>query len=335
MDLGAPIGQRNTVPSDGFDQGEHGAGIGLSGGADAPNAHNSQSGGLASSGQDYSSGQGQYGDDFNSGLGGERASGGIPQGGYNSTPIADRFMGGQSSGQTDKLDNALDNYDGTAGSTGQSYGSTTGYSSGTTGYGSGDAVSGAYEGTGAGDALTGQSHAQRTGAGVGPMGENLGGDSGNYESYQGDSYQGDSDITRGPGAHRTVAGGGAVAGQQGEGLGSTYATGVGASGGAGGHYSSGTGAGAGYDSYDSGNNTSGNTYDSGNNASGNTGDYSGDDSGSGATGGGGGRQGHYGAVTDDADRGKPLSNPKDLDTGGPHSLVFDEKTGGYVHRRDL
>jgi hypothetical protein len=41
MDLGAPIsgggtggqiGKRNTVPSDGFDQGEHGAGIGLSGG---------------------------------------------------------------------------------------------------------------------------------------------------------------------------------------------------------------------------------------------------------------------------------------------------------------
>ena len=46
MDLGAPIGgggggqigQRNTVPSDGFDQGEHGAGIGLSGGvSETPN----------------------------------------------------------------------------------------------------------------------------------------------------------------------------------------------------------------------------------------------------------------------------------------------------------
>ncbi len=44
MDLGAPIsgggtggqiGQRNTVPSDGFDQGVHGAGIGLSGGVSA------------------------------------------------------------------------------------------------------------------------------------------------------------------------------------------------------------------------------------------------------------------------------------------------------------
>ena len=31
----------------------------------------------------------------------------------------------------------------------------------------------------------------------------------------------------------------------------------------------------------------------------------------------------------------PISNPKDLDTGGPHSLVFQESTGKYVHRHEL
>lgn len=31
----------------------------------------------------------------------------------------------------------------------------------------------------------------------------------------------------------------------------------------------------------------------------------------------------------------PVADPKDLDTGGKHSLVFDEKTGKYVHRHDL
>lgn len=31
----------------------------------------------------------------------------------------------------------------------------------------------------------------------------------------------------------------------------------------------------------------------------------------------------------------PVSNPKDLDTGGPHSLVFQESTGKYVHRHEL
>jgi hypothetical protein len=31
---------------------------------------------------------------------------------------------------------------------------------------------------------------------------------------------------------------------------------------------------------------------------------------------------------------EPLSDPKDIDTGGPHSLVFQESTGKYVHRHE-
>jgi hypothetical protein len=32
---------------------------------------------------------------------------------------------------------------------------------------------------------------------------------------------------------------------------------------------------------------------------------------------------------------EPVSDPKELDTGGPHSLVYEESTGKYVHRHDL
>jgi hypothetical protein len=30
-----------------------------------------------------------------------------------------------------------------------------------------------------------------------------------------------------------------------------------------------------------------------------------------------------------------LSDPKDLDTGNKHSLVFNEATGKYEHRHDI
>lgn len=60
--------------------------------------------------------------------------------------------------------------------------------------------------------------------------------------------------------------------------------------------------------------------------------------------------GHFGHADNDESRGReylcaahlynayqsePISDPKSLDTGGPHSLVFDEKTGKYVHRHEL
>lgn len=66
---------------------------------------------------------------------------------------------GLSSQGGSKLDNALDNYDGTAGAgvgagAGAGYGASTGSSSGLTGASS--ATTGAYEGVGGGDALTGQ-----------------------------------------------------------------------------------------------------------------------------------------------------------------------------------
>lgn len=32
---------------------------------------------------------------------------------------------------------------------------------------------------------------------------------------------------------------------------------------------------------------------------------------------------------------EPISDPKQLDTGGPYSLVFQESTGKYVHRHEL
>ncbi|WVN89135.1 uncharacterized protein L203_104351 [Cryptococcus depauperatus CBS 7841] len=44
--------------------------------------------------------------------------------------------------------------------------------------------------------------------------------------------------------------------------------------------------------------------------------------------------GKYGRGTE-ASSGQPLSDPKTLDTGGPHSLVFDAGQGKYVHRREL
>ncbi|OWZ29039.1 hypothetical protein C349_06407 [Cryptococcus neoformans var. grubii Br795] len=125
---------------------------------------------------------------FNSGVGGEHASSGIPKG----TPIADQFMGGHSSGARgtttgvgSKLDNSLDHYSGSelTGATGTGHHSSGVRSSAATGAGAGagagtlgssgkEAVSGQYAGSGTKDALTGQT-GHTTGAGVGPYGDNL------------------------------------------------------------------------------------------------------------------------------------------------------------------
>ncbi len=173
-----------------------------------------------------------------------------------------------------------------------------------------------------------------------------------------------TDFPNSGGAHRTGAG----VGYQGENLDSTTAastaafssesatgTGVGPSGGAGGHYTTGN---TGYTGTSS--NTA-STGHSGNQQPGITGgadagatqrvtDNLGAGVGAGAVGGSGSdytsgnnnsttnttsdgkTTGHYGTV-DDHPRGEPISDPKEIDTGGPHSLVFHN--GKYVHRRDI
>jgi hypothetical protein len=60
--------------------------------------------------------------------------------------------------------------------------------------------------------------------------------------------------------------------------------------------------------------------------------------------------GHFGHADNDESRGRksftskpsriltvtePISDPKQLDSGGPHGLVFQESTGKYVHRHEL
>lgn len=40
------------------------------------------------------------------------------------------------------------------------------------------------------------------------------------------------------------------------------------------------------------------------------------------------------SVRNDHD-GEPLSDPRELDSGGPHGLVYDEKSGNYIHRHEL
>lgn len=239
-------------------------------------------------------------------------------------------------------------------------------------------------------------HAQKTGAGVGPLGENLGsgragvGAGDNYSSSGAgvgtgfaagaglgaagglaesdyERYGQEAGITRGPGAQKTVAGSGAVAGQQGEALGvggglggqlpgqnyssGQYSTTDYSSGNQGAGYDTGAvaaSAGLGAAGMTSGRDQGG--RDQGDSGGGNAGGDSGNQ-GDKQGGDRGGRQGHYGAVSDDANRGgesvssfqvagadlrlAPLSKAEDIDSGGPHSLVFQESTGRYVHRRDL
>jgi len=292
--LGPPIGKRNTALSDRFDQGEYGTGIGLSGGADAQHAYNSQSGGIAGGN-----------DGFNAGLGGKHASGGLPS----SHPIADKYMttpalafdNASGGGAGGTLDNSLDDYGGGAsmGATGGDYGgAATGVGAGYGGAPSGQAVSGAYEGGPSGDALTGQSYAQTIGSGGQYDGDNL------PTTQDGSSGLGGTAAGATTGA-ALGAGGAGVYGAQAAGSGAQGQGITGPSGGAGGHYSS------------------SNTGATG------TGGRAG-------TGGDGtGAKGRYGTVDDDPTRGQPVADPKELDSGGRHGLVFDKSTGTYEHRHML
>ncbi|OXM76102.1 hypothetical protein C364_06206 [Cryptococcus neoformans Bt63] len=277
-------------------------------------------------------------------------------------------------------------------SSGAQHSSTTG-SAARTGE---SAVGGAYVGGAAQDGLTGKSKASTIGEGVGPYGENL-------------PHGTSSSTTTGHHGARDAAlastAGGALAGDKyahskdkslgtdptSTGVsGTTSGTGVGPSGGAGGHYGKGaaaTGAGvgaiggagvaAGLAGRDGTSHTSGTTTTTGQHGSalgageggisgtpigpgagdgltgagtstGVAGVGSGYGSGAGAgaagaagagagsgLGAGGAGAGKYGRAQPDQDRGAPLSDPKDLDTGGPHSLVYQESTGKYVHRREL
>ncbi|KAL7419343.1 hypothetical protein Q5752_006181 [Cryptotrichosporon argae] len=183
FDLGRPIGTeaQRPAPRDGFDEGEHGAGVGLSGGYDQPHGAT----------QTF-----------------------VPANLDSNTPIADKFAGQ-----------------------------------------SGGAVSGAYASGGARDALTGQTSAHTTGAGVGYEAENLRSSAGRTGATEG--YVG---------------------------------MGVGAVGGAGGHYHESAGREGGYEK---------------------------------------------GSALNSSSRGQPVIDPKHLDTGNKHSLVWQEDTQSYVHRRDL
>jgi len=216
------------------------------------------------------------------------------------------------------------------------------FTSGSHNLSGGDAVSGQYAGSGTGDALTGESHAQRTGAGVGPLGENLGtGESHHGHSHHHHHHHHNESTQTGAGFGTGVgAQGGAgghyvrdvdnsTSGNHGHGhsgalgAGAAGAGGLGAAGAyeAGQHHSS-SREGEGYNT----NSTSreGEDYNTTNNNNNNN------------TGVTGGQTGHYGKASDgDFDRGAPVSDPKDLDTGGPHSLVYQESTGKYVHRREL
>jgi len=313
MELGKPIGG-GTAPRDGFDQGEHGAGVGLSGGHGQVNSQNTQAGKFA---QEERSG-------FNAGLGGEHASGGLP--GHSSHPIADKFTGGHndSHGVSGPGAAALAATAAGAGAASGDYGSSRG-----------DAVSGAYAGQGTSDALTGESHALRTGAGVGPQGENL--SSGHSHSHHGATGAAGALAAAGAGTglaagekNRTALGSGHETGTGHYSSGQTgeqFGTGVGASGGAGGHYresndtSSHHGVGAGAAGVGAG--------AAGLGAAGIAGHRSNRENNSSST------TDKHSSSESDFNRGAPLSDPKDLDTGNKHSLVFNEATGKYEHRHDI
>lgn len=130
------IGQRNTVPSRGFDQGEHGAGIGAAGGVSVPWDLMGPSSAIAD--------RTQY-DESN------------PK----ATPIADKYMGGGDSyGALGTGRAPIDIDQDTAGTRQAPLGAAVGL--GGLGHGQsqagtgGSAVSGAYEGSGTRDGLTGE-----------------------------------------------------------------------------------------------------------------------------------------------------------------------------------
>ncbi|KIR52776.1 hypothetical protein I315_04639 [Cryptococcus gattii Ru294] len=185
-----------------------------------------------------------------------------------------------------------------------------------------DAVGGAYVGGPAQDALTGKSGATTVGEGVGPYGENL-------------SHPG---TTTGTG----VGPSGGAGGHYGKGAAAAAGAGVGAIGGAGlagttGQHGSALGAGEGGIS----GTPLGPGAGDGSTGAGITTGVAGVGAGAGAAGAGSQLEagsagaGKHGRAQPDEDRGAPLSDPKELDTGGPHSLVYQESTGKYVHRHEL
>ncbi|WWD17658.1 hypothetical protein CI109_102099 [Kwoniella shandongensis] len=380
MDLGAPIGGAPT--------GEHGRGTGLSGGHGIATSANTQAGQFAS---EERSG-------FNGGVGGEHASAGIPKGtpiadkftsssssgagGVASGNIPEPYGNtssttghhGHGLGQHGKLDNSLDRYEGEQNAaTGAGIGSGRGnLSSGITGaldgasghqhhsHGStGETVSGAYAGSGTRDALTGESNAHTTGAGVGHLAENLHGSShphgprdaalagtaagagalaggAAYESqshsHHHHSTTGDG-VTSGAGAAAPLTRGEGVAGYgQGQvpGIGGESGSGVGPSSGSGltGQHQAGYGGNTGTGLAGAG---AAGVAGVGAGAAGlaGSGHHHGNKTGTtGTTGTSGTQSGSHSTA-------EAQHSHKELDTGGPHSLVFQESTGQYVHRRDL
>lgn len=151
-------------------------------------------------------------------------------------------------------------------------------------------------------------HAQRTGAGVGPLGENAtAGSTGGAAALGSGGIVGPSGGAGGhydssaPHGHHSGSTGGALAAGAG-------ASGLGA-GAAGAHA---------HDSNKSTTNTASTTAAT-----------------AGATAGATGATGHFGTAEKDFDRGAPVSDPSHLDSGGRHGLVFQESTGKYVHRHEL
>nr|ODN96695.1 hypothetical protein L204_03404 [Cryptococcus depauperatus CBS 7855] len=247
---------------------------------------------------------------FNYGVGAEHASGGIPKNNLGTdashTPIADKFTGkDEGLGTIDsKLDNPLDRYSaGTA-------------DVGRLGHHEQEAVAGRYASGGTADALTGQSDilpmrvsthndpGSTTATGVGHHGANV-------EPFVGH---------RNAALAATAGGAGALAGEElgrnrrEAGLADTADSNVANSSNPAPHsgLSGGTG---GQDSFE--------------NSARSHGDGSATGAGAAPAG-----DGKYGRGTE-ASSGQPLSDPKTLDTGGPHSLVFDAGQGKYVHRREL
>ncbi|KAI9638197.1 uncharacterized protein MKK02DRAFT_42585 [Dioszegia hungarica] len=191
-----------------------------------------------------------------------------------------------------------------------------------------DAVSGAYEGGSTRNALTGESNAHTTGQGVG------------YLGGEGPSHSArDAALTGTAGAASATA------------LGAGHSSGgvVGPSGGAGGHYSTsgqhgltgaaaGLGAGAGaaglasHHGQEHSNTGAGSAAILNAQQAGARGSHG--ESGLATAGAGAGAASHS-SHSDENTRGEPLSNPKDLDSGTRHGLVFDKATGKYVHRHEL
>ncbi|WVQ77042.1 hypothetical protein IAR50_006721 [Cryptococcus sp. DSM 104548] len=306
---------------------------------------------------------------FNHGVGGAHASGGIPTG----TPIADKFGNSGSTGvsTTDKLENSLDKYGShgtgsrgagvgsgnvvggqyagtgtTDGLTGQSGAHTTGAGYGETNPSStGTGVPGGYTSGQAGShgardaALAGTAGGAAGGAGAlagdkyasSKSGPTSGATSGQYGSSTDPTSGSHSGSGLGKGAALGAgagAGAGALAGHHGSSANDPSLTGSGARG---------TGLGSSAGANQGGiSGTPVGPNDSLVGGQGGTGAGVGTGAGAASlTGSSGSGAGKYGRATHNPNIGQPISDPKSLDTGGPHSLVWDAAAGKYVHRREL